>query len=276
MIRSKGLLSSTSPFNKLTRNANSKSMRANLGLLGDNTVANSGPALPGETAKRDLQFFWLADCSGSMSGVRIAKLNSAIRDALGGVQDLMKDQAECAMYMRAIKFSTAAEWHVGPDPVAIENFFWPDLEADGLTATARAINLLCDQLEDGKIAGRNFSPVCVLVSDGFCTDTPSDYDRAIARLNSLHWAKNAIRLVIGIGQDEKDYDADQLVKFTNHPELGVLQARTPRDLVRFIKFVSVGSVRKSSSNSNNQPFTPNDIPPDDDLTVPDDGDVITF
>ena len=48
--------------------------------------------------------------------------------------------------MRAIKFSNDAAWHVGPDSVPISDFVWPELETNGLTATAKAIRLLTGEL----------------------------------------------------------------------------------------------------------------------------------
>lgn len=42
-------------------------------------MATEIPVPEGEVAKRPLQFFWLADCSSSMSGNKIAILNQAIR-----------------------------------------------------------------------------------------------------------------------------------------------------------------------------------------------------
>lgn len=236
----------------------------------------SGPELPSETVKRNLQFFWLADCSSSMSGQRISKLNIAIRDALGGVQESLRDRDDCAMMMRAIRFSTGAEWHVGPDPELIEDFFWPDLIANGLTDTAGAIQLLCDQLERDKITGKNYPPVCVLVSDGYHTSGDKAYEDAIARLNSLFWGQKAVRLAIGIGEEDSDYDVAELTKFTNHPELGVLNARTPRDLVKFIRYATITVSQSVSSGANVGQLSKDDIPDDDIIGVDDDDDVDIF
>ena len=243
--------------------------------LGDQ-MSEIGPELPSETVRRNLQFFWLADSSSSMDGVRIAKLNAAIKDALGGVQDSLSDRDDCAMFMRAIRFSTHAEWHVGPDPVSIEDFFWQDLDANGLTSTAEAIHLLCDQLEKDKITGKNFPPVCVLVSDGFYTSSDREYDDAINRLNSLFWGKKAIRLAIGIGEEGIDYAENQLIRFTNHPELGVLNARTPRDLVRYIRYATITVSNSVSTGANIGSLSMEDIPEDDIIGIYDDDDVELF
>ncbi|MBB6284659.1 VWA domain-containing protein [Geobacillus stearothermophilus] len=236
------------------------------------------PTLEGNIAKRTLQFFWLADCSGSMSGAKIASLNQAIRESIPEIQAALASHPEVQVMMRAIKFSDMASWHVGPAPVSIENFVWPELRASGLTATAQAINLLCEELDIEKMNRRGLPPVCILLSDGFCTDPEEEYDRAIQRLKSLPWGKRAVRLVIAIG-DEHEYDEQELLKFVSHSEIGVLKAHTAQQLVQYIKWASVtatvgASVGKSYVGSNN-PSTPVALPTppvvqttsDDDLDV---------
>lgn len=147
--------------------------------------------------------------------------------------------------MSAIKFSTRAEWHVGPDPIPIDQFFWPELSAEGSTATAEAINILTDRLDIEKMERRAYPLVCILFSDGFCTDTDVKYDAAIEKLNKLPWGKKAVRLVIAIG-DESDYDENQLLKFTNHKEIGILKATSPEALVQYIKWSSTTASLSSS------------------------------
>ena len=45
------------------------------------------PVPEGAIAQRTLQFFWIADYSGSMTGRKIATLNQAIREALPEVRN---------------------------------------------------------------------------------------------------------------------------------------------------------------------------------------------
>ena len=49
---------------------------------------------------------------------------------------------------------------LGEDPVPLESYVWADLVADGVTATAQAIDLLTEQLEYNKMQahGRNQYP----------------------------------------------------------------------------------------------------------------------
>ena len=198
------------------------------------------PVPEGTIAQRPLQFFWIADYSGSMSGKKIAALNQAIREALPAVRAAVASHPEVAIMMRAIKFSDGANWHVGPAPVPVEQFVWPELSAAGGTATAQALRLLAGELTLEKMPRRGYPPVCILVSDGFCTDPPEEYDAAIADLVKLPWGKRAVRLAIAVG-DPADYSEKELVKFVSHSEIGVLKADTPQKLLDYIRWASVAA-----------------------------------
>lgn len=198
------------------------------------------PLPEAKIAQRPLQFFWLVDHSGSMSGKKIAILNQAIREALPAVREALRTHPEVAVQMRAIKFADAAAWHVGPTPVSVEQFAWPEVTVAGGTSTAQAVRLLASELTLEKMPPRGYPPVCVLLSDGYCTDEPPAYDNAIAELTKLPWGKRAVRLAIGIG-DEMAYDEAELLKFVSHPEIGVLKADTPQKLIDYIRWASVAA-----------------------------------
>jgi uncharacterized protein YegL len=209
-------------------------------LQGDTSMSASIPVPGGDIAHRPLPFFWLADYSGSMSGKKIATLNQAIREALPAVRAAVASHPEVAIMMRAIKFSDEAAWHVGPAPVPVEQFVWPELTTAGGTATARAIRLLTRELTRERMPQRGYPPVCILISDGFCTDSTEEYEAAIAELLKLPWGKRAVRLAIAIG-DQTDYDEKELLKFVSHPEIGVLKADSPQKLVTYIRWASVAA-----------------------------------
>jgi uncharacterized protein YegL len=204
----------------------------------DNTI----PVPGGEIAKRQLHFIWLADCSGSMLGKKIASLNQAVREALPEVRKALENHPEVEVFMRAIRFSEKAEWHVGPKAVLLEDFEWPDLKAGGSTATAQALRLLAIELEVEMMPRRGLPPVVILVSDGYCTDPKEEYEGAIAALNHMPWGRKAVRLAIAIG-DESEYDETQLRKFLgpSTQEIGLLKAHSPEQLVGYIKWASVSA-----------------------------------
>lgn len=180
-----------------------------------------------------------------MRGKKIATLNQAIREALPEIQKAVAAYPQVEIQMRAIKFSDIASWHVGPEPVPIEDFSWPELETSGLTATAQAIRLLASELSIERMPRRGLPPVCILISDGFCTEPSGEYDKAIADLETLPWGIKAVRLTIAIG-DESNYNEPELVKFINQDTVGLLKAHSPEELVTYIKWASISASVASS------------------------------
>lgn len=222
-------------------------------------IDNDG--IMGETIRRNLHFIWLVDDSGSMSGNKIQALNYAVKNVLPELRKI-EDDNKVNILMRAIKFGSRAEWHVGPAPTSAKSFNWVDMNGQGGgTATAQAIELLCQELDVEKIGGRNVPPVIILLSDGYCTDPNEEYNQAIARLDSLAWGKKAVRISIGIGQDG-DYNKEQLDSFITpylrtESKLETLQADNVRKLIEYIKTVSTqatisSSDTKSNTGNNNQ------------------------
>ena len=203
-------------------------------------MEDSIPVPDGQIARKKLHFFWIADCSDSMRGKKIATLNQAIREAIPEVQKAVAQYPQVEIFMRAIKFSDDASWHIGPEPVPIEAFVWPDLETSGLTSTAQAIRLLAGELSIERMPRRGLPPVSILISDGFCTDPRDEYESAIAELGKIPWGVKAVRLAIAIG-DESEYNEAELLRFVNQDQIGLLKAHSPEELVSFIKWASVSA-----------------------------------
>lgn len=210
----------------------------------------AGKKRPGKEgiSKRDLHFIWLADCSGSMGlgtgtvageGEKIASLNQAIREAIPHMRQTAAANPHAEVLVRAIKFSDTATWHIA-QPVPVEQFQWPDLEASGTTAIGEALRLVAEALKVENIGKRALPPVLALVSDGQPTD---DFKGGLKQLMQEPWGKEAVRIAIPIG---KTADRDVLQQFIGHSEYKPLEANNPDALVTMIKFVST-SVLKSAS-----------------------------
>ena len=192
-----------------------------------------------ENQKLPLHFFWILDHSHSMEGQRISELNAAIREVLPEIRKVADDNPSVDVLMRAIAFSSNVNWHIGSDPVKLADFSWIDLGVSGGTSTASAINFLCEELEPSKLK-RCAPPVCILISDGYCTESEDSYNRAIERLNNSKVGKRAVRISIAVGQ-EGEYNEAQLAMFGNQ-DVNVLKARTPEELVGYIKWAAMSSV----------------------------------
>lgn len=208
-------------------------------------MPNEIPVPDGRVARRMLHFFWLTDHSASMGGKKIATLNQAIRESIPLIKNAVAAHPQVQVMMRAIRFSDEAAWHVGPDPVSLDQFFWPELSSDGLTSTATAIRLLGTELSVEKMPRRGLPPVCILISDGYCTDPEEEYTKAITDLNRIPWGMKAIRLAIAIGEDA-DFNEAELLKFVNQEKVGLLKAHNPEDLLSFIKWASTEATLSSS------------------------------
>ena len=150
----------------------------------------------GELATRPLHFIWIADCSGSMAtDGKIQALNYAIRNAIPDMQKVADENPNAQVLVRAIKFSSGAQWHVSqPTPAA--DFEWTDLSADGVTDMGKALSMVADQLKIPPMTDRALPPVLVLISDGQPTD---DFESGLEMLMEQAWGKKAVRIAIAIG-----------------------------------------------------------------------------
>ncbi|MCL1789223.1 MAG: tellurium resistance protein [Oscillospiraceae bacterium] len=218
----------------------------------------------GELSNRPLHFIWMVDCSGSMHGEKIGKVNHAIQSTIPEMADAARNNPYAELLIRTLKFSSGAEW-VTPKPVNVEDFGWIDLQAGGVTDMGNAFDLISAQLTIPPMSDRALPPVLVLISDGQPTD---DYKTALDKLMTLPWGKKSVRIAISIGQDA---DVSILNEFTGNRDL-VLQANNSTDLVKMIKWASTAAAVVSApaspdsaavsqrDNSNPMMFDINNIP----------------
>ncbi len=199
------------------------------------------PKLPGgPIATRPLHFIFVTDCSGSMMGAKIQSLNHAIREAIPHMQDVAQGNPNAEVLVRALKFSSGAQWHVS-QPTPVDKFQWTDLGVEGMTDMGRALVLVADTLKTPPMPERALPPVLVLISDGQPTD---DFDGGLRALMAEPWGKKAVRLAIAIGEDA---DVTVLQKFIGHAELQPLRANTAQDLVKYIRWASTAVLKAASA-----------------------------
>ena len=195
----------------------------------------------GPLASRPLHFFWIADCSGSMSiDGKIQALNNAIREALPHMQQVSAENPNAQVFVRAIAFSDGARWHVA-QPAPVDEFRWIDLKASGVTDMGQAMKLLAEQLRPDVMPARALPPVLVLISDGQPTD---NFDAGLKSLMNEPWGLKAVRIAIAIGDDA---DMGVLQKFIGSPEFKPLLARNADALVRYIRWASTEVLKSASS-----------------------------
>ena len=192
----------------------------------------------GPVARRPLHFIFILDVSGSMAGDKIQALNEAISEAIPHMQSVGMQNPFADLLVRVVKFSSGAQWVV-PTPTPVESFAWTPVGASGVTDLGAALKIVGAELSVEKMGERALPPVLVLVSDGQPTDS---WETPLADLMALPWGKRAVRVSIGIGQD---IDEDVLQRFNGHPEVPVLHANNPEQLVQRIKWASTAVVQAS-------------------------------
>lgn len=198
----------------------------------------------GSVTRSKLHFFWLADCSGSMSVQgKIQALNNAIHDCIPATREANNTNAFADMLVRSIKFSNGASWHV-ETPTGVDDFVWNDLEAYGRTDLGAAIRLLSLELTPEKMGRRALPPVIVLLSDGTPTD---DWEKALESFNGTGWGYpgRTVRIAVAIGRDS---NKEVLAKFTGNPET-VFEANNAQRLTELIKWASVTLSKYASSGA---------------------------
>ena len=80
----------------------------------------------GSVSRSALHFFWLADCSGSMTiQGKMQAVNNAIHECIPATREANGSNAFADMLVRAIKFSNGAQWHV-EEPTNVDDFEWQD------------------------------------------------------------------------------------------------------------------------------------------------------
>jgi uncharacterized protein YegL len=201
----------------------------------------------GQMVARPLHFIWLADCSGSMRvDGKIQALNNAIREAIPHMQTVARENPHAAVLVRAMRFSDHAEWLI-EKPVPVADFRWQDLEAGGVTALGEALVRVGDALEPPFISDRALPPVIALVTDGLPTD---DFEAGLNHLLTKPWGRQALRIVVAIGEDASSPEAQEIFRaFVSDETLRPFQANNPEALAEHIRWVSTAALKSVSSPS---------------------------
>ena len=186
--------------------------------------------------RRVMTLFYLVDTSGSMSGSKMGTVNGAMEEC----QDLLKDVAQAnddaEIKVAIMQFSSGCSW-ITPSsgPVGLEDWYWNDLQAGGLTDFGAALIELDSKLSRNEFLKSQtgaYAPVILLLSDGGPTD---DWERGVQQIKKNNWFKNAIKIAIDI---ESGSDRNVLTAFTGNPE-AILDAKDQSTLKKMIHKVSV-------------------------------------
>jgi uncharacterized protein YegL len=207
--------------------------------------------------RRVTHLIFMVDTSGSMSGAKIASLNTAVRDALDDVGEISKNCGDSQIKISVLEFSSSVSWMYA-QPVEAEKFQWQDLSASGTTAFGGACAELNAKLSKsngfmGEKTGCR-APAIILLSDGVPTD---EYAHRLEKLKDNRWFKAGVKVAISIGDDA---DKSVLQEFTGSSE-SVITVHNVDQLKKMIHTVSVSAsmVASQSASVGAEMATPNDL-----------------
>jgi uncharacterized protein YegL len=220
-----------------------------MGILDKEGEGGLGPA-----PKRVMVLFYLIDTSGSMSGTKIATVNSALEEVMPDLEGISQANDDAEIKVAIMTFSSGFDWVTATGPVSIQDasmLVAGGFEAAGLTDLGSAcleLDKKLSQKEFLKSATGAFAPVILLFSDGAPTDNFSD---GLNQLKTNNWFKLGIKIAIAIGEDA---DMGILQQFTSSQE-SILKANDRKTLKKLIRTVSVRASQFQSHSKNAEQAT---------------------
>jgi uncharacterized protein YegL len=199
----------------------------------------------GRMASRPLHFIWLVDGSGSMRvGGRIEALNLAMREAIPYMRSAARENPHASVFVNAIRFADEAHW-MEDKLTPVSEFRWQDVEAGGVTALGEALTMVGDVLQSPLMTDRALPPVIALVTDGLPTD---DFQAGLDHLLSKPWGRQAVRIVVAIGEDAASTGAQEIFRsFIANPAMHPFYANSPNVLVEAVRWISTAVLKSVSS-----------------------------
>jgi uncharacterized protein YegL len=196
-------------------------------------------------ASRPLHFFWLVDGSGSMRVEgKIQALNHAVHEAIPHMRAAAVENPHASVYVNAIRFADEAQW-MGDKLTPVSDFRWNDIEAVGATAMGEALAMVGEALQPPLMTDRALPPVLALVTDGLPTD---DFHAGLQHLLSKPWGRQALRVVVAIGEDSASSDAQAIFRaFMANDALRPFHANNPEALAEQIRWISTAVLQSVSS-----------------------------
>lgn len=204
-----------------------------------------------EIARRILPIIYVIDSSGSMSGEKIASVNEAMNDAMDLLKDISAKNPDAEIKVGVLRFASGAEW-IKP-LTDLEDYYWNDLKAGGVTDLGSALNELNNKLSRSEFLKSDVGfciPVIMFMSDGEPTD---DYEKALKNINETNkWFKHSTKIAIAVGDAA---NTDILAKVVGNVE-AVVSVNDVETLKMLIKVASVtssmiNSKSRTSADSNN-------------------------
>ena len=96
--------------------------------------------------RRELDVIYVLDTSGSMNGLPIQRLNAAMGNTVDALQQMARHNGNAHVKIAVLEFNSMCRWMQPAGPEDLEDFFWTDLEASGMTYMGTALKELNSKL----------------------------------------------------------------------------------------------------------------------------------
>ena len=167
----------------------------------------------GTVTRKKLVVFYVLDTSGSMEDDgKIGALNEAMRETVDVLQNIAKGKADAEIQIAVLQFSSGAQW-VTEKPKYVEDFYWDDLKAGGLTDIGDALSELYNKMSRHEFLQSNTGymiPIIIFMSDGYPTD---NWEKALQKITDKEtgnkWFRYSTKIAFALG---KDADVNTLSK----------------------------------------------------------------
>ena len=101
--------------------------------------------------RKQLPIIFIIDVSGGMSGDRIATVNETMFESLCLLQEVSEYNPDAEIKVGVLKFSSGAQWVTHSGLASLEDLYWNDLQAGGVSDLGAALKEL-----DKKMSRREF------------------------------------------------------------------------------------------------------------------------
>lgn len=211
-------------------------------------------------ARKILPIIYVIDTSGSMAYDRIGAVNQAMYGTVDLMKDIARKEPNAEIKIGILSFDSGAEWVTKntlgqPGLIYMEDFFWNDLTAGGLTDVGEALKELNDKMSRHSFFSDEVGykmPVLIFMSDGEPTD---DWEGALKKINDANkWFRWSTKICMAVGSDA---NKDVLAKIAGrdgrpNPE-AVIEVTDVETLKKLIKVVSataskIGSVSRTGND----------------------------
>ena len=192
-------------------------------------------------SRKSLVIFFLIDTSGSMKGTKMGELNTVMEELIPEIRRV--GEADTDVKVAVLTFSSRVMWMYS-EPIAIEDFEWTRLRADGVTSMGAAFKELSIRMSRNSFLNSptlSFAPVIFLMTDGYPSD---DYKAGLEALQKNTWYKYGLKTALGIGKEAND---DMLAEFTGSRDT-VVHAYSGGQLAHLIKIIAVTSSQIGSKS----------------------------